>query len=125
MKCRFSATWAAALVVFLALAVGSRAEAAPPAGDALFRQKCALCHAVGGKGGKVGPDLTGVVGRKAAAMAYAYSPALRKAGVVWTPDGLDRFLQAPTRVLPGTRMVTSVPQPDQRKAIIDFLARQK
>jgi len=32
----------------------------PTRGQEIFRQQCAKCHAYGGEGGKVGPDLTGM-----------------------------------------------------------------
>ena len=64
-------------------------DAADPAtrGAQLFAERCALCHASTGAGGGQGPSLAGVMGRKAAATAFAYSPALRRTGWVWDEIG--------------------------------------
>lgn len=41
------------------------AHADPAMGEKLFKKKlCGACHAIGGKGGKVGPALDGVAGRR-------------------------------------------------------------
>jgi cytochrome c len=92
------------------------------AGETLFKQRCAMCHAVAGKGGKLGPDLAGVYGRKAGATTFRYSPAMKASKTVWNAATLDRYLAAPTKAIPGTRMVISVAKPTERKAIISYLA---
>jgi cytochrome c len=101
---------------------------AQPNGETLFRQRCATCHAVtAGKRVATGPNLYGVVGRKAASapVPYNYSPALKKSGLVWTRQNLDAYLAAPTKKVPGTKMVISLAAPAQRAAILDYLARVK
>ncbi len=102
------------------------ALAGPPAkvdGAALYRQRCAMCHEVPAGARRVlAPDLHGVVGRRAASTAFTYSPALRAASITWTKPDLDRFLAAPGRMVPGTRMVIALTDAAQRKAVIDFLA---
>lgn len=95
------------------------------AGEQLFKQRCVSCHAVAGQGGKLGPDLGGIVGRKAGATAYAYSPALKASKTVWTATTLDAYLSAPAKAAPGTKMLISVSNPDQRKAVIAYLATKK
>jgi putative heme-binding domain-containing protein len=45
------------------LALKAAAEGSPARGEKLFRRKelsCTVCHAIGGVGGKVGPDLTSI-----------------------------------------------------------------
>lgn len=86
------------------------AHAAAPAGDpvagaAAFR-KCASCHQVGPSArAGFGPQLNGVIGRRAAATGdYAYSPALKRSGIVWTDAALARFLRDPGAMVPGTKM---------------------
>jgi cytochrome c len=104
------------------------APAAVPAGlpsDAAFKRRCAMCHAVAGKGGKMGPDLAGVVGRKAGASAYSYSQAMKGSKVVWNAAALDAYLAAPSKMIPGTKMTISVSQAEDRKAIIAYLASTK
>lgn len=100
---------------------------AAPNGEQLFRQRCAMCHVVpAGRPQLLGPSLTGVVGRRAASTSFAtYSTALRSSNIRWTRANLDRFITAPARMVPGTRMVVAVPDPAQRAAILDYLARNR
>jgi len=107
----------------------SGAVAAPPTapdGAAIFKQRCAACHSVqSGKSGGVGPNLAGLVGRKAGSGSYNYSPAMKKAELTWNIASLDKFLAAPLKTVPGTRMVIALPDPAQRKAVIGYLGQQK
>nr|WP_087575063.1 c-type cytochrome [Sphingomonas sp. CDS-1] len=88
---------------------------------------CTACHKVSADGANsVGPNLKGVVGRKAGAQPkYAYSGALKNTTIVWTVDKLDQWLAGPAKMVPGTKMFQSVPSPANRKAIIDYLATLK
>jgi cytochrome c len=94
----------------LVMGGSAAAGAAAPKGNAAQGEKvfarCAACHKVGPNPAKsMGPALNGVVGRKAAAQAgFAYSPALTKSGLTWDPATLARFLQAPMKTVPGTKM---------------------
>lgn len=75
------------------------------AGEAAFR-KCASCHQIGrfAQAG-YGPQLNGIIGRKAAATTdFKYSAAMKKSGIVWTEQQLAAFLRAPHDVVPGTSM---------------------
>ena len=101
------------------------AVAPAPDGGTLFRQRCQSCHSVTpGQTSPLAPNLAGVVGRKAAAAAgFNYSPALKASKLTWNRTNLDQYLTAPMRMVPGTRMVIPVADPQQRAAIIDFLAR--
>lgn len=47
----------AAFVLVALITVSAQAEGK---GGQLFTQKCAACHALNGKGGTLGPDLTGI-----------------------------------------------------------------
>ncbi len=63
-------------------ATGALAAGDPAAGETLFKQKCAVCHKIG-EGAKnfVGPELNGIIGRKAgAAPGYSYSEGVKNAG---------------------------------------------
>ncbi|MBC2667153.1 c-type cytochrome [Novosphingobium flavum] len=87
---------------------------------------CAACHGTKAGEKKVGPTLAGVVGRKSGSLpGFAYSPALAKAGKVWSPAQLDAFLAAPMKVVPGTRMVIAVPDAKRRADLIAYLATLK
>ncbi len=78
------------------------------AGEKVFR-KCQACHMVGEDAkNRVGPILTGVVGRPAASVEdFKYSDAMQEAGangLVWTPDELDAYLENPREHVPGNKM---------------------
>jgi cytochrome c len=105
---------ALALLAGPALAQGGDAAK----GKALYQGRCAMCHA-----GGQGPNLAGVVGRKAgAAPGYPYSAAMKAAHLTWTPANLDAYLTAPGKKVPGTSMLLNVSAPADRKAIIAYLA---
>jgi cytochrome c len=89
---------------------------------------CTSCHSLKpGEPSRAGPNLAGVLGRKAGALpGFAYSPAMKASGVVWDRDTLDRFLARPNDVVPGNRMsFAGVSQPAKRAAIIEYLAAPK
>lgn len=102
------------------------AAQAPVDGAMLFKQRCSACHQVDSrqKSG-VGPNLAGVVGRKAGSATFNYSPALQKSGLNWTRVNLDKYLAGPAKLVPGTRMAVSLSSPEQRAAIISYLAQAK
>jgi cytochrome c len=117
-----------ALVMAGGMMAADRAEAqsVSVSGDTLFKQRCAMCHSVdaASKPG-VGPNLRGVVGRKAATGGFKFSPALAGSKLTWSSANLDRYLKAPSKMVPGTRMVLAVSDAAQRKALIDYLAKMK
>ncbi len=93
-------------------------------GASLFQDRCAMCHS--GDPMAQGPPLAGLVGRKAgAAPGFAYSPALKSSGLVWTRASLDRFLADPRKMVPGSAMPVHVADPAVRAAIVDYLAKGK
>ena len=100
--------------------------AAPGARPAAFAQ-CAACHAVEpGKHG-VGPSLFGVHGTKSGEIAgYAFSDAMRKAGLTWDDATLDAYLAAPMKTVPGTKMAyAGMPDPARRQEVIAYLKSLK
>lgn len=105
-----------------AAATTAAAAAAAPADFAI----CKTCHAVEPARNGVGPTLFGIVGSKAGEVpGYAFSPALKASGIVWDRAKLDTWLQGPMKMVPGTKMVISVPDAAKRKAIIDYLETLK
>lgn len=111
------------------LAIGTvAAHAADAAKGASIFQRCAMCHTdAKGGGNGLGPNLFGVVGRKAASLPdFMYSGALKNAGLTWTPANLDKWLSGPARMVPGTKMMfAGIPQADQRADVIAFLSSLK
>ncbi|GGZ03276.1 c-type cytochrome [Novosphingobium colocasiae] len=101
--------------------------AAAPTGEAPAAFAiCKSCHAVeAGKNG-IGPTLFAIVGSKAGEVpGFNFSPALKSSGIVWDRAKLDTWLQGPMKMVPGTRMVISVPNAEARTAIIDYLETLK
>lgn len=97
------------------------------AGKAAFRGQCALCHSAeaNDNGGAAGPDLNGVLGRKAATGNFSYTKALRDSNLTWDAATLDRFLTSPTTVVPGSSMVVPVPKKEDRDNIITYFQEVK
>jgi cytochrome c len=93
----------------------------------LFETTCTPCHSYD-KGGE--PDmygltlnLYGVVGRKSASVAgFQYSEDLRKSDIVWDEAIIDKFITAPKKLFPGTRMeLPGVEDVKTRTGIIRYL----
>jgi cytochrome c len=75
------------------------------AGRAIFQTRCTGCHAIGpGARAAFGPQLNGVVGRKAGTSDYQYSAAMKQAGFVWDEEKLKAYIDDSKAVVPGTRM---------------------
>lgn len=91
-------------------------------GATLFRARCGSCHSVTPGARGQGPNLAGVVGRRAGSQAgFNYSRGMLAANRSWSPATLDVFLTAPGRAVPGTRMMASVTNPADRAAVIAYL----
>jgi len=95
------------MVVFTAAASQAVSAAGDPAKGAAVFGQCAMCHnANKGGGNGLGPNLFGVVGRKAALLPdFYYSPALKNAHIVWNEPTLKKWVADPQKLVPGTRMV--------------------
>ena len=99
----------------------------PEAGERVFRQ-CQACHQVGeGAENRVGPQLTGIVGRPIASVEeFTYSDslaALGQEGREWTPEELSGFLANPREYVPGTAMAyAGVRSEDDLQNLIAYLA---
>ena len=132
MRMVFSLAVAGLTVV--ALTSSALAEGDAAKGKAAFA-KCGICHQVG-EGAKtlVGPELNGIVGRKAASVAdYAsmYSAGMKKLGAdgwVWTEENIDKWITNPKAMIPDSMMALAfpgVPDAATRADIIAFLATNK
>ncbi len=117
--------------VALALLAGSTL-AANAAGDAksgadVFK-RCAVCHTADKGGGDgLGPNLFGVVGRKAATRpGFAYSAPLQKSGIVWSEATLTKWVAGPGRVVPGTKMAfAGITSKKQQADVVAYLTTLK
>jgi cytochrome c len=122
MKWIYTLAAAPALMAAVAVfAVPSGAQSTP-AGAQAFGM-CTACHTVakGGRNG-IGPNLSGLIGRRAGSVpGFTYSAAMKSSGLTWDAKTLDAFLAAPTKKVPGTKMPISVSDPAKRAAIIAYL----
>jgi cytochrome c2 len=88
--------------------------------------RCVVCHSLEKNGPfRVAPNLWNIVGAEKARERgwYAYSPALIEMGGSWTREDLDRYLEDAAAFVPGSTKSIRVPNPDERREIIDFLAQ--
>jgi cytochrome c2 len=96
------------------------------AGQAVFK-KCQACHDIGESAkNRMGPVLSGVVGRVAGTYpGFKYSKAMvdvGTGGLTWSAETLDAFLAAPRDYLPGTKMTNiSVKDATDRANVIAYL----
>lgn len=95
------------VVIAAALLVGTAAANAD--GDAGRGEKkfedCVACHSLDRNVHNVGPSLYGVFDRKAGgAEEFRYSPAMKRSGIVWTPQTVDTFIADPQAAVPANRM---------------------
>jgi cytochrome c2 len=117
---------AAMLGLLLASAGAAAAQGSAEQGADVFK-KCKACHDVGdGARNKVGPILSGVVGRKAASVeGYAYSSdlkALGAQGFVWDENNLSKYLENPKSVVASGKMIFPGLKDEQdRKDVIAYL----
>ena len=105
-------TYRALLTLLVTLNAGLFSLGAAAAGDAeaggkLFSKTCGGCHSIGENARSgFGPHLNGVVGRQAGSLpGYQFSEAMKNSGVVWTPETLAAYIEAPKKVVKGTRMI--------------------
>lgn len=96
------------------------------AGQRVFNQ-CRACHTPeqGGRNG-VGPNLWGVVGRRAASIeGFRYSAKMRElaeGGLTWTDDRLRAYLTNPREVVPGGTMAfAGIRNAEQLNNLIAYL----
>ncbi|WP_114857135.1 c-type cytochrome [Azospirillum brasilense] len=115
-----------ALLAFalVASAPGLAAAQDADAGAKVFNQ-CKACHTIEAGGpNRVGPNLHGVVGRKAGSVeTYKYSDAMKNAPA-WDEATLDAYLADPKSAVPGNKMAFSGVKNEQaRKDLIAYLKK--
>ncbi|MDR2216585.1 MAG: c-type cytochrome [Nevskiaceae bacterium] len=96
--------------------------------DLFMTGACPTCHSVVKDDElKVGPNLFGVLGRKAGDTKSLMGPSenLKKYGVIWNAETLDEFLANPDAKVPGTAMIGVLADPQQRADMIAYLSTLK
>jgi len=90
------------------------------AGRDVYNQ-CIGCHSPDRN--RTGPMHCGLVGRVSGTVdGFDYSDAMRNAGITWTARTLDRFLEAPLEMVPGTRMgFAGIKNDTERRQLIAWL----
>ena len=121
-------TFALALSVAVILVAGSAsAQSGNEArGERLFNQQCKACHTLDKDGARtVGPNLHGLVGRKAGSTeGFSSSDAMKASGIVWDDKTLVEYLKDPKGRVPGTKMVyAGLKQEAQQADMIAFLKK--
>ena len=111
-----------ALLMMLSLAGAARAGGDAARGEARF-QDCAACHKLEAGANNVGPSLHGIFARKAGEIAdFRYSPAMKRSGIVWTPETLEKFISDPQAMVPANRMpYAGMASADDRADLIAYL----
>lgn len=114
--------WAVAMLLSTPLAWAAGGDATR--GKDAYEARCGGCHSVAAD--RVGPRHAGVFGRRAGGVAgFAYSDALRKSGLTWNAETLERWLADPEALVPGQRMGYSLGDAQARSDIVAYLATLK
>ena len=114
--------------ILAALFLPAAAQAGDAAKGKTVFQRCAICHRVEKDGGNgLGPNLFGIVGRKAGtAPGFAYSAAMKGSGITWSADKIAAYVTHPSAVVPGNRMAfAGIGNPDQVSDVVAYLATLK
>ncbi|WP_431282007.1 c-type cytochrome [Humitalea sp. 24SJ18S-53] len=100
------------------------------AGRRIFNQ-CRACHTIeqGGRNG-VGPNLYGIIGRRAASIeSFRYSANMRElgeAGHVWTIENIRPYVTDPKAVVPrGIMSFVGLRNPTQVNDLLAYLQTQR
>ena len=115
----------------LGLAVAVPAAAQMPVGNAAAGQKvfvqCKTCHVTTAGVNRIGPSLHAIVGRKSGSVPkYTYSAANKNSKLVWSEAVLFKYLEAPRKFMPGTKMsFAGLKKPQDRADVIAWLKTQQ
>jgi cytochrome c len=114
----------AALAMTLLAASSARADGDAARGEAKFGD-CAACHKLEAGANNVGPSLHGIFTRKAGEIVdFRYSPAMKRSGISWTPETLDKFLSDPQAMVPANRMpYAGMASASDRADLIAYLSK--
>ena len=124
----FRATVFSTLALLASFASALAAEEQGDDGQVAYNNACRTCHSFKEGDNRLGPTLHGVVGRKAGSVeGFAFSPAMKSAGITWDEANLDKFIANPEAVVNGNGMKPfgGVADAGERKKIVDYLKTLK
>src|SRR5690349_2268313 len=104
-----------ALAMTTAAGIGAARAQDAAAGEKVFGQ-CRACHQIGPNAKNViGPELNGVIGRKAGTVpGYSYTPANKNSGLTWDEETFETYIKNPQGVVKGTKMTFAGIKNDQQ-----------
>ena len=106
-----------AVTLFTVMSGAALAAGDPAAGKSVFQATCSICHTVQPGQNKIGPTLFHIVGRKTGSEpGYTYSPQNQGANLTWDAATLDKYLEAPRAMIPGTKMTYAGLKDAQKRA---------
>jgi cytochrome c len=112
-----------AVVLMVAHSAPSFAAGDAAHGATVYRQ-CMICHSLDKNG--IGPSHHNVFGRAAGSVAnYTCSAALKTSNIVWNETTLDQWLANPQALVPGTKMMFSVDNAQDRADVIAFSRKRR
>ena len=94
----------------------------------VFNNACRTCHSIREGDNRLGPNLYGIIGRRAGSLPkYNYSSAMKDADFVWDEATLTRFIANPDAIVPGNKMMPygGLASAEDRKRIVTFLSWTK
>ena len=108
------------LALLGASTISQAADGDAARGETIY-QRCLACHAL--EHNRVGPRHCGLFGRPAGSVKdFQYSGAMKKHGVTWNAETLDRFIENPMKTVPGTKMgYAGVKDSQERADLIAYL----
>ncbi|MGI9258323.1 MAG: c-type cytochrome [Gammaproteobacteria bacterium] len=118
--------WCALILAAVLGSLSVSAEAADLVnGEALFLEHCSACHTVIERvRDKSGPNLHGLLGRRAGSEDYSagFTEEMVSSGLTWEIATVQAFVNAPSRMVRGTKMVfRGLPEFDERIDLACYL----
>ncbi len=115
----------AATACLIALSSASAMAAGDVKNGKKVFNKCKACHTIKkGDKHKIGPNLSGVIGRKAGTASgfTKYSESMKGSGIVWSEATLEEFLTKPKAMVKKTKMgFAGLKKASQRADVIAYI----
>ena len=97
-------------------------------GQVVFIKECAKCYQIGPNAkNRIGPVLNAIFGKQAGTVEGFgnYSEAMRRSGIIWTPEHFRQFIKDPKTMIDGTTQIYKGLKDEQSiTALIEFLKGQ-